>query len=128
MLVTVNTEKVRERFCKKMKVNGPEWKKLTRNKSLAVGVASMAIYGPALCVKGRTFELWVLNSWVFNFFYHSTPLRGGGGRSEKKYTGIKPVTGEPGHFYVVCTFSPCSPANRYSPSCLSSRTKLDFLH
>ena len=27
----------------------------------------MAIYGPAPGLKGRTFELWVLNKWVFNF-------------------------------------------------------------
>ena len=27
----------------------------------------MAIYGPAPCLKGRTFELWVLNRWVFYF-------------------------------------------------------------
>ena len=34
----------------------------------------MAIYGPAPGLKGRTFELWVLNEWVFNFCICSTPL------------------------------------------------------
>ena len=39
----------------------------------------MAIYGPTPGLKGRTFELWVLNTWVFNFCICSTPLWNGGG-------------------------------------------------
>ena len=39
-----------------MQVNGPEGYKVARKKSLAVGVACMAIYGPA-----PGFEFWVLN-------------------------------------------------------------------
>ena len=43
-----------------MQVNGLEGKKLARKKSLAVGVACMATYGPAPGLKGRTFELKLL--------------------------------------------------------------------
>ena len=32
----------------------------------------MAMYGPALGLEGRTFELWVLNRWVFNVCVRST--------------------------------------------------------
>ena len=46
--------------------------KLERKKSLAVGVACMAIYGSELGFKGRTFELRVLNKSVFNFYVRST--------------------------------------------------------
>ena len=37
------------------------------------------IYRPAPDLKGRTFELWVLNKWVFKFCVRSTSLRVGGG-------------------------------------------------
>ena len=63
-----------EEVLEKMQVNGPEGYKLARKNSLAVGVACMAIYRPAPGFKGRTFTLWVLNSWVFNFCVRSTPL------------------------------------------------------
>ena len=36
----------------------------------------MALYGPALCLNGGTFERLVLNKWVFNFCVHGTPLQG----------------------------------------------------
>ena len=45
----------------KMQVNGPEGEKLARKKSLAVGVACMAMHRPAPGFKRRTFEFWVLN-------------------------------------------------------------------
>ena len=45
---------------------------------MTVGVAYMAINIPAPGFKERTFELWVLNRWVFNFYVCSTPLRGKG--------------------------------------------------
>ena len=35
----------------------------------------MASYRPALGFKGRTFELWALNRWVFNFCVRSTLQR-----------------------------------------------------
>ena len=35
----------------------------------------MAIHGPAPAFKGRTFEFWVLNRWVFNFCVRSTHSR-----------------------------------------------------
>ena len=34
------------------------------------------IYWPAPGFKGKTFELWVLNRWVFNFCVRSTPWQG----------------------------------------------------
>ena len=34
---------------------------------MAVDIACMALYGPAPGLKGRTFELWVLNRWIFKF-------------------------------------------------------------
>ena len=40
-----------------MQVNGPEGYKVARKKSLAVGVACMAIHGLAPSSKRRTFEL-----------------------------------------------------------------------
>ena len=51
-------EKLGRSFWEKMQVNGPEGYKLARKKSQAVGVACMAIYGPAPGFKGRTFKLW----------------------------------------------------------------------
>ena len=36
----------------------------------------MAIFWPTPSFKGKTFELWVINRWVFNFCIHSTPLQG----------------------------------------------------
>ena len=56
--------------------NAGEWTRRVEisKKSLAVGVACMAIYGPAPGFKGRTIGLWVLNTWVFNFCIHSTLL------------------------------------------------------
>ena len=47
----------------KMQVNVPEWYKLARKKSLAVGVACMAIYWPAPGLKGGIFENQVFNRW-----------------------------------------------------------------
>ena len=51
----------------------------------------MAIYRPAPGLKGRLFELWVLNRWLFNFCVRSTPLRGleegrKDGRKEERLT------------------------------------------
>ena len=57
-----------------MQVNGPGGQKVARKKSLAVGVACMAIYGPAAGLKVRPFELRVLNRQVFKFCVGSTPL------------------------------------------------------
>ena len=50
--------------------------KQERKKSLAVSVACMAIYWPTPGFKGRTFKLWVLTRWDFNFCVRSSPLRG----------------------------------------------------
>ena len=36
-----------------------------RKKPLAVGEACMVIFSPTVGFKGRTFEFWVLNRWVF---------------------------------------------------------------
>ena len=44
VLATANTGKTRERFWKKIQVNGPEGLKLARKNSLAVSVACMATY------------------------------------------------------------------------------------
>ena len=63
-----------ERFPKKMQVNEPDGWKSARKKSLAVGIASVAIYWPTPGFKGRTFKLCVLNRWVYNFWVHSSPL------------------------------------------------------
>ena len=52
-------------------MNGPEGQQLARKICLAVGIACVAIYGPAPGVKGTTFDLWVLNRWVFNFCIRS---------------------------------------------------------
>ena len=55
-------KKLRRSFGK----NAGEWTgrvKITK-KALAVGVACMAVYRPAFGLKGRTFELWVLNRWA----------------------------------------------------------------
>ena len=51
-----------------MQVNGPDGWKLARKKSLAVGVACMAIYRPAPGLKGRTFELCIHND--YNGYVH----------------------------------------------------------
>ena len=67
MSATANTGTSRERFSKKMQVNGPDGWKLAKKKSLAVSVASMAIYSPTPGFKGRTFKLCVLIRWNFNF-------------------------------------------------------------
>ena len=48
----------------KMEVNGSEGEKIVRKKSLAVCLACMAMYGPTPCLKGRAFELWVVNRRV----------------------------------------------------------------
>ena len=37
----------------------------------------MVIYGPALDLKGRIFESWVLNRWVFHFCIRDAPRWGG---------------------------------------------------
>ena len=50
-----------------MQVKGPEGSKLARKKFLAVGVASMAIYGPTPGFKGRQLKLCVLTRWELNF-------------------------------------------------------------
>ena len=60
----------------KMQVNGPEGQIYTRKKSLAVSVACMATYWPAPGFKGRTFKLFVLTRWDFDFCVRSSPLRG----------------------------------------------------
>ena len=60
-----NTKNLGGAFGQKMHVNGPLGSKLASRKSLAVGVACMAIYGPAPGFKGRTFELFVLNRRFF---------------------------------------------------------------
>ena len=57
---SINTGKTRERFEKKMKVNGPRWISL-RKKSLAVGEVWMAIFLPTPGFKGKSFELLVLS-------------------------------------------------------------------
>ena len=67
-----------------MQVNGPGGLKLARKKSLAVGVACMAICRPAPGLKGRTSELWVINKWVFNFYVRSTLLS----KSVCKHDGV----------------------------------------
>ena len=46
----------------------------SRKKSLAVGEACMAFFWPTPGLKGRTFEFWALNKWVFNCCIHSTLL------------------------------------------------------
>ena len=56
-----------------MQVTGLDGLKLARKKSLAVGVACKAIYGPAPGLEGRLSVIWVLNRWVFNFYVRSTP-------------------------------------------------------
>ena len=58
-----------------MQVNGPDGWKLAKKKSLAVSVASMAIYSPTPGFKGRTFKLCVLTRWDFNICVLSPPLR-----------------------------------------------------
>ena len=66
VLATANTGKNRERFWKKCR-----WMdRKCRNKqerSLAVSVACMAIYWPTPGFKGRTFKLYVLTRWDFNY-------------------------------------------------------------
>ena len=69
-----NTRKNRERFKKKCS----EWARrveITKKKSLVVSKACMAINWPRPDFKGMTFELWVLNIWVFNFCVRRTPLQ-----------------------------------------------------
>ena len=85
MLATANTHKKTrkktkhsEEVLEKMQVNELEGSELARKKSLALGIIRMAIYRPAPVLKGRTFELLVLNGWVFNFCVRSTPTRKGG--------------------------------------------------
>ena len=73
-----------------MQVNGQGEKKLARKKSLAVGVACVAIFGPVPGSTGRTFEFWVLNKWVFNFCVRSIPLEGNrDGQMKTKHTSPK---------------------------------------
>ena len=65
----------RERFWKKcrwMDRNG----RYKQGRNLAFSVACLAIYWPTLGFKGRTFELFVLTRWDFNFCVRSSPLRG----------------------------------------------------
>ena len=76
MLATANTGKTRERFWKKIQVNGPEGLKLARKNSLAVSVACMATYWPTPGFKERTFKLCVLTRYDFNFCIRSSQLRG----------------------------------------------------
>ena len=45
-------------------------------KSLAVGAADVAIYGPAQGLKRRASKLWILKRRVFNFCVRITRLRG----------------------------------------------------
>ena len=50
--------------------NADEWTGrigISTEKSLAVGIACMTICGPTQGLKGRSFELWVLNREVFDF-------------------------------------------------------------
>ena len=47
-----------------------------REKSLAVSVACVAIYWPTPGFKGRTFKLYVLTRWDFNFCVRSSHSRG----------------------------------------------------
>ena len=66
-------EKIR-RFWK----NADEWTRrveISKKKSLAASVVSMAIYWPTQGFKGRTSKLCVLTRWDFNFYVHSSPLR-----------------------------------------------------
>ena len=65
VLATANTRKIRER----LRENAGEWtgRAEIRKKSLAVGIACMAIYWPTPGFKGRTFKLCVLIRWDFNF-------------------------------------------------------------
>ena len=67
-----------------MQVNGPEGYKLTRKKFLAVGAACTAIHGPVPGLKGRAFELWILNRWVLIFCVSCTALREEGGGEERE--------------------------------------------
>ena len=56
-----------------MELNGPGRSNLERKKFLAEGEAHMGCLTPSL--KGRTFEIRVLNRGVFNFCVRSIPLR-----------------------------------------------------
>ena len=58
-----------------MQVNELEEQKVAWKKSLAISIASMALYQPTLGFKVRTFKLCLLNRWDFNFCVHSSPLR-----------------------------------------------------
>ena len=59
--------------------NAGEWTgrvEISKEKSLAISVACMAICLPTPGFKWRTFKLCVLNKWDFNFCVRSSPLRG----------------------------------------------------
>ena len=64
-----------------MQVNEQGGEKIARKKFLAVVVACMAIPTPG--VKGRVFELWVLNRWGSNFCVHFTPCEDAERRGKK---------------------------------------------
>ena len=66
-----NSEEVLE----ELKENGQERQNLKRKKALAVDDACMAIFWHFQGYIWRTFELWVLNKWLFDFCARSTPLR-----------------------------------------------------
>ena len=76
MLATANTGKIGRGFGK----NAGEWTGSVviskEEKPLAVSVLCMAIYGPTLGFTGRTFMLYVLTRWDFNFCVRSSPLQG----------------------------------------------------
>ena len=62
-----------------MEKNAGEWTgrlKISKEKSLAVSVACMAIYCPTPGFKGKMFKLCVLTRWDFNFCVRSSPLQG----------------------------------------------------
>ena len=59
-----------------MQVNGPEWQKLARKKSLAVSVACMAIYCPIPGFKGRNLKLCVLIGFGLLFLRPQLPTAG----------------------------------------------------
>ena len=75
VLAAANTGKAQERFWK----NASEWTRkveINREKIPGSRLTCMAIYLPARGLKGRTFELWVLNRWDLNFCVFFSQLRG----------------------------------------------------
>ena len=82
-----------EKLGKGFEKNAGEWtgrlEISSRQKPQPVGEAYMAIFLPTPGFKGRIFEFWVHNRWVFHFFVRNTGVKEWTGRWVGEYVGRK---------------------------------------